>query len=239
MGPLKASLLVIALIVGVRAQDARADAADGRAAFDRGDHATARAIWAPLADTGDRDAQYGLGQLYHEGLGVERDEIMACTWWLRAASRDLPEAQYAVGRCYETGIGFERGSRQAEFWYRGAALSGHGPAESALERMTAQGEEPAMTADAGAPADGEGAGYRAWLSSVPVREAVDPEWARLVRRYAPLLDGASPIVLEAQTAQGTVYRLAAGPLELTAADGLCAEIRMRDPDRSCFVQKHP
>jgi TPR repeat protein len=39
-------------------------------AADRGDYATALAIWTPLADRGDAHAQYDVGLLYEAGHGV-------------------------------------------------------------------------------------------------------------------------------------------------------------------------
>jgi hypothetical protein len=41
--------------------------ADGLAAYDAGDYATALGIWRPLAEKGDASAQYDIGLIYTYG----------------------------------------------------------------------------------------------------------------------------------------------------------------------------
>ena len=73
---------------------------DGRAAYDRGDYATALRLWAPLADQGSPSAQYNLGGMYASSRGVSQgvphDLVQAYKWLSLAASRargnDLREA---------------------------------------------------------------------------------------------------------------------------------------------------
>ncbi len=64
---------------------AQADYAEGVAAYERGDHALAAREFEPLAKAGDADAQYYLGTLYAEGLGVSRDDVRAHAWLTCAA----------------------------------------------------------------------------------------------------------------------------------------------------------
>src|SRR6185312_9019106 len=45
----------------------------GMAAFKAGDYATAYKIWAPMAESGDANAQANLGNMYLRGLGVTKD----------------------------------------------------------------------------------------------------------------------------------------------------------------------
>ena len=74
--------------------------ADGRAAYDRGDYATALRLWRPLADQGNPAAQYNLGGMYASSRGVSQgvphDLVQAYKWFSLAASRaqknDLREA---------------------------------------------------------------------------------------------------------------------------------------------------
>ena len=73
---------------------------DGRAAYDRGDYATALRLWGPLADQGNPSAQYNLGGMYASSRGVSQgvphDLVQAYKWLSLAASRargnDLREA---------------------------------------------------------------------------------------------------------------------------------------------------
>ncbi|GAB6068870.1 hypothetical protein JCM13664_21910 [Methylothermus subterraneus] len=46
---------------------------EGLAAANRGDYATALKEWRPLAEQGDAVAQYNLGVMYDNGLGVPQD----------------------------------------------------------------------------------------------------------------------------------------------------------------------
>ena len=43
---------------------------DGDAAYGRGDYATARDLWLPLAEGGDAKAQIMIGGMYADGAGV-------------------------------------------------------------------------------------------------------------------------------------------------------------------------
>lgn len=58
---------------------------DGVVAFIQGDSATAMKIWQPLADKGDKEAQYHLGYMYQTGTGVSKDNEKALFWYNAAA----------------------------------------------------------------------------------------------------------------------------------------------------------
>jgi TPR repeat protein len=62
-----------------------ADFDDGVVAFIKGDSATAYKIWQPLADKGDREAQYHLGYMFQTGTGVDKDNRKAHYWYSKAA----------------------------------------------------------------------------------------------------------------------------------------------------------
>jgi TPR repeat protein len=50
----------------------------------------------PLAVTGNDQAQYVLGYLYHHGLGVEKNDQQAMNWIQRAASQGNKKALEAL-----------------------------------------------------------------------------------------------------------------------------------------------
>lgn len=56
-------------------------------AFLSGRYEEAIAIWLPLANSGDATAQFNLGVMYANGLGVNRDMQVAMDWWGRAAAQ--------------------------------------------------------------------------------------------------------------------------------------------------------
>lgn len=69
----------------------------GIEAWQKADYAQAVAIWRPLAENGDADAQFNLGQAYRLGRGVKLDLASAKTWLERAALQDHVDAQATLG----------------------------------------------------------------------------------------------------------------------------------------------
>ena len=60
---------------------------DADAALKRRDYATALRFICPLAEQGDASAQYNLGVLYDNGLGVPQDKVRAYMWFTLSASQ--------------------------------------------------------------------------------------------------------------------------------------------------------
>ena len=60
---------------------------DGFEAFERGDYIVAREALTPVAEDGYDKAQYILGQIYEQGLGVAKDPDMALKWYRLAADQ--------------------------------------------------------------------------------------------------------------------------------------------------------
>lgn len=126
-----ASFLVAASAVaalGLGAGDARADVKTGVDAWQRGDFAAAVAEWRPLADQGDADAQYNLGQAYKLGRGVPQDIAIAESWYEKAAQQGHPQAAANLGL-----ILFQNGDRQRAIpWLKMAAEADDPRAEYVL-----------------------------------------------------------------------------------------------------------
>ena len=59
----------------------------GIEAWQRSDYAAATAIWRPLAEAGDVDAAFNLGQAYRLGRGVQTSLPSAKTWFERSAAK--------------------------------------------------------------------------------------------------------------------------------------------------------
>ena len=94
---------------------------EGMAAYNRGDYATAIREWRPLAKQGVADAQYNLGVMYGEGLGVPQDYAKAVGWWRKAAEQGHATAQYNLGVAYHNGEGVPQNYAQAHMWHNLAA----------------------------------------------------------------------------------------------------------------------
>ena len=94
-------------------------------AIDRGDYATALNISLPLAEQGDVHAQYNLGRMYGDGLGVPQDYAEAVKWFRKAAEQGNAKAQNKLGLMYKEGRGVSRDFVQAYMWLDLAAKKGH------------------------------------------------------------------------------------------------------------------
>jgi len=73
-------------------------AEDAQAAYDRGDFATAAALWQNLAKDGDANAQVWLRRLYVEGKGVPLDNAETARWIRLATAQGYPRATYSSSR---------------------------------------------------------------------------------------------------------------------------------------------
>jgi cell division septation protein DedD len=99
------------------AAPASADVKSGVDRWMRGDYAGAIAEWRPLADRGDADAQFNLGQAYKLGRGVTANPGVAQSWYEKAAKQGHEQAQVNVGLLLYNG-----GRRQEAMpWIRKAA----------------------------------------------------------------------------------------------------------------------
>lgn len=92
----------------------------GIEAWQRADYGSAVAIWKPLAEKGDADAQFNLGQAYRLGRGVSINLSVAQTWFQRAAASGHVDAQTTLGLLL-----FQNGDQaQGLKWLKQAAEQG-------------------------------------------------------------------------------------------------------------------
>lgn len=73
------------------------------------------------AEQGDITAQYKLGVLYSQGIGMEQDNAKACRWYRKAAEQGDMKAQYMLGRMYYNGEGVPQDFVKARQWWEKAA----------------------------------------------------------------------------------------------------------------------
>lgn len=111
----------------------------GGRAYEAGDYATALREWKPLAETGMARAQYNLGVIYDNGLGVEQDYEEAVRWYRLAAEQGYASAQYNLGVFFDSGLGVVQDYEEAVRWYRLAAEQGDAGAQYGLGVMHANG----------------------------------------------------------------------------------------------------
>lgn len=125
--------LILASLVQADALD------DGQAAFDAKQYQQAFTLWSPLAKKGNPDAEYNLGLLYMNGLGVKKNDRLALMWFIRAGQQGMADAQYNAGVMYYLGQGVYPSFKSAIAWWQLAANKGHANAENNLAAMYAYG----------------------------------------------------------------------------------------------------
>jgi len=124
------SCLLLAVLI---AASATADPlSDALAAADRHDYATALRLLRPLADKGNAEAQYGLGDIYLYAEGFPHDDAEGAKWYLRAAEQGHAGAQNSLGGLHLIGRGVSEDSVEAAKWKRRAAEQGHAIAQNDL-----------------------------------------------------------------------------------------------------------
>lgn len=74
--------------------------AEGKAAFQHKDYATALKEFRSAAKEGSAEAQYFLGAMYNDGNGVPQDGAEAVKWYRKAAEQGLGMAQEILGDMY-------------------------------------------------------------------------------------------------------------------------------------------
>jgi uncharacterized protein len=118
------ALACLLLALAAMAPAGAGDLEAGVTAARKGDYATALREWRPLAEAGNPHAQFNLGLLYENGLGVPADSAEAARWYRRAADQDDRQAQAYLAEMYAQGLGVGRDDAEALRWYRRAAQRG-------------------------------------------------------------------------------------------------------------------
>ena len=101
------------------------DLQKGLDAYEVGDYTNAIKEWRPLADQGDVQAQYHLGQMYKYGKGVPQGYADAVRWYGLAAEQGNVLSQLSLGRFYQFGEGVIQDNVMAHMWYNIASANGH------------------------------------------------------------------------------------------------------------------
>jgi len=125
----------------------------GLRAYDRGDYARAMKEFVPLAQRGNAIAQLSLGIMYHEGRGVQQDDLQAVRWLRKAAEAGDADAQFQLSRMHMHGWGVQSDEAEIVHWLRLSATQGHARAQFYLGIANRDGR--------GIPANGSEA--KRWL----------------------------------------------------------------------------
>jgi TPR repeat protein len=90
-----------------------------------GKYAVAISLMKPLAQQGNPFAQFAVGSMYDDGLGVPQSFSHALYWYRKAADQGLADAQYILARMHGRGRGVEQNASLAFFWFNIAGAGGY------------------------------------------------------------------------------------------------------------------
>ena len=155
-------IALMAVLMAVAAPANAQSVKAGVEAWQRADYDSAVKIWRPLAEAGDTDAAFNLGQAYRLGRGVPISLAAAQTWLERAARKGHLDAQTTLGLLLFNGgnrvsglrwlrTAAEEGEPLALLIYGTALFNGDGvvrdpvKAYAYVSRAAAQGLAPAQT----------------------------------------------------------------------------------------------
>jgi TPR repeat protein len=116
--------MIVSLVVLVPVAAHADDLADGLAAYQAKDYAGTFLLLAPLADSGNADAEFVIGEMYLKGRGFVKSPAEALPYLRKAAEAGQVAAQVSLGLMYERGDGVDPDMDAALQWFQHAADSG-------------------------------------------------------------------------------------------------------------------
>lgn len=171
-------LAVAAVLLLAIGGSASADYDDAQAAFEQRDYGAALQELEPLAAQGDGRAQYLVGIIYRDGLGLPPDFVTAYAWLHVAAARGQPQAASARdGMSWRlTPSEIDEAQRLAREWRPGYALGG--------ARTPPRNYNTGGTYDPNGPVAAD-SGYRTDSRALNRTEVMDLQWNLAVHGYDP------------------------------------------------------
>ena len=116
--------LTISVFLGNSGISESSNLQKGATAAKSGDYATALREWTPLAKQGNKEAQYFIGSMHHEGIGVPQNYKTAVKWYTLAAQQGQANAQVNLGSMYANGKGVIQDHVYALMWASIGAFNG-------------------------------------------------------------------------------------------------------------------
>ena len=110
---------------------------EGIKAYNDKNYAKAVKIFEELSNLGNIDAQYNLGQMYSDLVGVKHDYQKAIKFYLLASNQGMADAQLNLGSIYEND---EIDYAKAIYYYELSANQGNFKAQYNLGRMYEKGK---------------------------------------------------------------------------------------------------
>lgn len=105
---------------------------DAVKAYNADEYTKAIALFKPLAESGNDNAQWYMGEVYNNGLGVEESSKQAFYWYSLSANNGEALAQKNLAYLYYHGEGTPQDYKSAVKWFKKAADQGNATAMYAL-----------------------------------------------------------------------------------------------------------
>lgn len=132
----RATQFATVVLLCVYCSIAMADLEKARDMMEAGEFETAMQALLPAARSGNAEAEELIGVMYAMGLGVERDDMRAFDWYLRASLKGHAGAQSGIGWYFEVGRGVEAPDLvRAYTWYVLSAIGGDPDAAISQEEV--------------------------------------------------------------------------------------------------------
>ncbi|MBI2132702.1 MAG: sel1 repeat family protein [Candidatus Tectomicrobia bacterium] len=113
---------------------------EGVAAFRAGDYPAALREFKALGEKGLAEAQFNVGLMHRQGLGVKVDLAEARRWYRKAADQGHAKAQLNLGTLYARGLGVKEDAAEAFKWHKRAAEQGLAQAQRLVGEAYVRGE---------------------------------------------------------------------------------------------------
>ena len=111
-------MTILTVLVGLSmvGNSSAADRKKGIAAYLDGNYDMAMQELRPVAEEGDLNAQFLVGEMYFKGLGTDRDFAKAFDWYFKAAQSGHAQAQANIGSMIALGLEQTRNMSTAYYW---------------------------------------------------------------------------------------------------------------------------
>ncbi|KAF9932109.1 Protein sel-1 1 [Linnemannia zychae] len=133
--------------IAVDKKDAKAQRNIGSLCFYAKVYTQAMSWYTMAAEQGDAVAQYQLGVMYDQAIGVTQDVVKAMAYYKKAAERDNASALCGIGYLHHRGLGVPKSHTEAMNWYQRAAHHGSASALSSIGYLYERGYGVAQSLD--------------------------------------------------------------------------------------------
>ena len=109
-------------------------------AFDQGQYLTALTLAGKRCELGDAAACTLVGRIYDEGLGINKEAVVAARWYKKGADLGDIEAAFALGVMFAEGRGVDKDRMTAGQMFERAAAKQHALANYNLAQLFLSGQ---------------------------------------------------------------------------------------------------